>query len=449
VQESYGGPAAFKRFIDAAHRIGLAVVLDVVYNHLGPEGNYLGQFGPYFTDKYQTPWGQAVNFDGEGSAAVRDYFIHNALYWVRDFHIDGLRLDAVHAIYDDSERHILAEIAEAVHAAGRELRRTINVIAESDMNEVRIVLSGELGGYGLDAQWSDDFHHALHAAFTGERSGYYEDFGRIEDLAKALSSGFVYSGQYSSYRGRCHGSDCSDIPGRAFVVCAQNHDQIGNRVRGERLSHLVGIDDLKLAAGILLLSPFVPLLFMGQEYAETAPFLYFVSHGDPQLVEAVREGRKREFEAFAVQGEVPDAQDERTFLRSKLDHDLRGRGWHAAVFDWYRTLLAMRKSQPALARLDRERTTVELAGDGHTLLMWRWSADQDILAVFHLAGAAQTLTVAAEAGAWQKLLDSGDERSQGTGSSVPVSLESGGSIHLALRPKQCIVLSSVREQTAA
>jgi maltooligosyltrehalose trehalohydrolase len=331
VQNSYGGAAGFKRFIDAAHGLGLAVVLDVVYNHLGPEGNYLGQFGPYFTDRYRTPWGEAINFDGADNCPVRAYFVENALYWVRDFHLDGLRLDAVHAIHDNSHRHILAEIAEEVHACGRALHRTINVIAESDLNEVRIVLAGEIGGYGLDAQWSDDFHHALHAVFTGERSGYYEDFGRTEDLAKALSSGFVYSGQYSSYRGRCHGTDCTDIPGRAFVVCAQNHDQIGNRMKGERLSHLVAVDDLKLAAAILLLSPFVPMLFMGQEYADTAPFLYFVSHTDPQLVEAVRQGRKREFQAFLEQGDVPDAQDESTFARSTLNLGLRYAEWHAVV----------------------------------------------------------------------------------------------------------------------
>jgi maltooligosyltrehalose trehalohydrolase len=447
VQNSYGGPAGFRRLIDAAHHIGMAVILDVVYNHLGPEGNYLSQFGPYFTDRYETPWGQAVNFDGEGSAAVRDYFIQNALWWVRDFHIDGLRLDAVHAIYDNSDVHILAEMAEAVHACGRELRRTINLIAESDLNEVRIVLAGEFGGYGLNAQWSDDFHHALHAVFTGERSGYYEDFGRIEDLAKALASGFVYSGQYSNYRGRCHGTDCSGIPGRAFVVCAQNHDQIGNRMLGERLSHLVPVEDLKLVAGILLLSPFVPLLFMGQEYAETAPFLYFVSHGDPGLVAAVREGRRREFEAFAWRGEVPDPQDESTFLRSKLNHQLRDGGWHLVVLDWYRNLIALRRQQPALARLDRERTAVDLVGDGHTLLMRRWSADQEILAIFHISAEPQTLTIDAEAGLWDKLLDSAEERWLGNGSSVPVLVHSDGSTVVHLQPKQCMVLSSVRDKT--
>jgi maltooligosyltrehalose trehalohydrolase len=448
VQNSYGGPGGFKRFVDAAHGLGLAVVLDVVYNHLGPEGNYLGQFGPYFTDRYQTPWGQAINFDGNGSEAVREYFVENALYWVRDFHIDGLRLDAVHAIHDASDRHILADIADAVHACGRELRRTINVIAESDLNEVRIVLAGELGGYGLDAQWSDDFHHALHAVFTGERSGYYEDFGRMEDLAKALSSGFVYSGQYSTYRGRCHGTDCTDIPGRAFVVCAQNHDQIGNRMMGERLSHLIAIDDLKLAAGILLLSPFVPLMFMGQEYAETAPFLYFVSHTDRQLVAAVREGRKREFEAFAWRGEIPDAQDENTFARSKLNHDLRASGWHAVVLDWYRTLITMRRREPALARLDRERTTVELVGDGHALLMRRWSAGQEVLAVFNIGEGSRRLTVDGEAGRWTKLLDSAEERWLGRGSPVPALIESEGTIEITVEPKQCLVLASVRERSA-
>ena len=441
VQNSYGGVAGMKRFVNAAHALGLAVVLDVVYNHLGPEGNYLGQYGPYFTDRYQTPWGQAINFDGPDSAAVRDYFIQNAVYWIREFHIDGLRLDAVHAIYDASPTHVLTEIAAAVHRFAHESLRTVAVIAESDLNEARIVRSGEFGGYGLDAQWSDDFHHALHTVLTGESAGYYEDFGAVEHLASALANGFVYSGQYSLHRGRCHGTDCTDVPGRAFVVCAQNHDQIGNRMVGERLSHLVTFEDLKLASGILLMAPFVPLLFMGQEYGERAPFLYFVSHSDPGLIEAVRQGRKREFAAFAWRGEVPDAQDEATFLLSKLDATLRTSGWHAVLLRWYQRLLQMRRELPALASLNRQMCTVELLGSGNTIVLRRWSHGQQVTAVFYLGGERETVEVTA-GGVWHKLLDSDDEDWNGRGSAVG-SFVTGkqGAVRLELHPKQCVVFT--------
>lgn len=441
VQNSYGGAAGLKRFVDAAHALGLAVVLDVVYNHLGPEGNYLGQYGPYFTDRYPTPWGQAINFDGPDSAGVRDYFIQNAVYWIREFHIDGLRLDAVHAIHDSSPTHILTEIAAAVHQFAHESLRTVAVIAESDLNEARIVRSGEFGGYGLDAQWSDDFHHALHTVLTGESAGYYEDFGAVEHLASALANGFVYSGQYSLHRGRCHGTDCTDVPGRAFVVCAQNHDQIGNRMLGERLSHLVAFEDLKLASGILLMAPFVPLLFMGQEYGERAPFLYFVSHSDPGLIEAVRQGRRREFAAFAWRGEVPDAQDEATFLQSKLDPTLRTSGWHAVLLRWYQRLLQMRRELPALASLNRQMCTVELLGSGKTIVLRRWSHDQQVAAVFHFGAEQQSVEMTA-GGVWHKLLDSDDEDWNGRGSAVG-SFVTGrqGTVRFELQPKQCVVFT--------
>ncbi|HEX6879289.1 MAG TPA: malto-oligosyltrehalose trehalohydrolase [Terriglobales bacterium] len=441
VQHSYGGALGFKRFIDAAHRIGIAVVLDVVYNHLGPEGNYLGQYGPYFTDRYRTPWGEAINFDGPGSAGVREYFTQNALQWVSEFHIDGLRLDAVHAIHDSSASHILTEIAEAVHTYAQDHERTINVIAESDLNEERIVLSGDLGGYGLDAQWSDDFHHAVHTLLTGERAGYYEDFGQIEDVAKALASGFVYSGQYSKHRGRCHGTECAHLPGRAFVVCVQNHDQIGNRMMGERLSHLVSFADLKLAAAVLLLSPYVPLLFMGQEYGETAPFLYFVSHSDPRLVEAVREGRKREFAAFAWRGEVPDAQEEQTFGACKLNPDLRREGGHATLLDWYRELLRLRRELPSLSRLNRQTAAVDIIGSGHTVALRRWSQHEEVVAAFHFGIETEVVTLPAQPGEWQRILDSAAEVFRGPGTDKSRLVQNAdGRVELRLRPKQCVVL---------
>lgn len=314
VQNSYGGPEGLMRLVDACHRCGLAVFLDVVYNHLGPEGNYLGDFGPYFTDRYRTPWGLALNFDGADSDEVRRFFIENALYWLTEFHIDGFRLDAIHAITDKGALPFLEELAAAVHRRAERLGRRVYVIGESDLNDPRVIQPRVVGGYGLDGQWSDDFHHALHSLLTGERSGYYQDFGKLVHLARAFREGYVYTGQYSAYRRRQHGDWPRLCDACQFVVFAQNHDQVGNRARGERLSTLVSFDGLKLAAGMVLLSPFVPLLFMGEEYGETAPFLYFTSHSDPTLVEAVRKGRLEEFAAFGCEDEVPDPQDEATFL---------------------------------------------------------------------------------------------------------------------------------------
>jgi maltooligosyltrehalose trehalohydrolase len=442
VQPSYGGVDGLKRFVDAAHHAGIAVILDVVYNHLGPEGNYLSQYGPYFTDRYHTPWGQAVNFDGPDAAAVRHYFIQNALWWVKEFHIDGLRLDAVHAIFDASPRHILEELAEAVHSYGNESGRIINVIAESDLNDARLVRSVESGGYGLDGQWSDDFHHALHARLTNESDGYYKDFTAPGDLASALSRGFVYAGQYSAYRGSHHGSDCSDVPGHRFVVCAQNHDQIGNRMLGERLNHLVTFDDLKLAASVLLLSPYIPLLFMGQEYGEKAPFLYFVSHTDPALVQAVREGRRREFSAFSWRGEVPDPQAEETFARSRLDHNVRRDGIHRTLFAYHKELIRMRNAIAALARPDRERTRVDSVANDSVLVMRRWSDSEQALVIVHFGAATIDATLPAIPAMWTRLLDSAAARWRGPGSMMPVAVSSSDQLSLRLQPKQCIVLSA-------
>jgi maltooligosyltrehalose trehalohydrolase len=318
VQNSYGGPRALQRFVNAAHGHGLAVALDVVYNHLGPEGNYLGQFGPYFTNKYTTPWGRAINFDGAQSEPVRRFFIDNAIHWIEDYHIDVLRLDAIHGIFDFGAVHYLAELQMRVSDAAKRLGRDLTLVAESDLNDVRLLLGVERGGYGLRAQWSDDFHHSLHALLTKETRGYYGDFGRVTDLGIVLRDGWLYQGQYSASRKRRHGNSPRGIARSSFVVCVQNHDQVGNRALGERLSQLVSFEAQKLAAGLLLLSPFVPLLFMGEEYGETAPFLYFTDHADPDLVEAVRKGRRAEFEEFGWQEEVPDPQDAGTFEKAKL-----------------------------------------------------------------------------------------------------------------------------------
>ncbi|HVS09252.1 MAG TPA: malto-oligosyltrehalose trehalohydrolase, partial [Planctomycetota bacterium] len=359
VQASYGGSEGLRRLADACHARGLALILDVVYNHLGPEGNYLAEFGPYFSDRHKTPWGAAINFDGPDSDEVRHFFVQNALLWIREYHVDALRIDAIHGIVDTSAEPFLAELAGAVHALGRELGREVLVIAESDLNDPRVVRPRELGGHGLDAQWSDDFHHALHALLTGERSGYYEDFGRLDQLATAYRQGFVFTGQRSAHRRRRHGAPPDAVPGERFVVSAQNHDQVGNRALGERLSTLVPFEALKLAAGALLIAPFVPLIFMGEEYADPAPFLYFIDHSDPALIEAVRLGRRAEFAAFAWQADIPDPQSPTTFERSRPDPSLATHGRHAALRSLYRALLTLRREHPALSQLSRDDTTAD------------------------------------------------------------------------------------------
>jgi maltooligosyltrehalose trehalohydrolase len=342
--ESYGGPEGLKRLVDACHGRGLGVVIDVVYNHLGPAGNYLSSFGPYFTDRYATPWGQAVNLDGADSDEVRRFFIDNALMWLRDYHCDGLRLDAVHAIVDTSALHLLEEVAVEVEGLAAEVDRSLWVIAESDLNDPRLVWRREEGGYGMDAQWSDDFHHALHATLTGETSGYYEDFGSLADVGAALERAFVYDGRYSSHRRRRHGRSASGVPRWRFLGYLQNHDQVGNRAVGERSSHLMSTERLKIGAALVLLSPFVPMLFQGEEWGASTPFQYFTDHEDPELGKAVSEGRRREFAAFGWDPEaVPDPQDPATFERSKLDWSELDRQPHAELLRWHKDLIALRR----------------------------------------------------------------------------------------------------------
>jgi maltooligosyltrehalose trehalohydrolase len=434
VQDSYGGPSGLRRLVNACHRLGLAVILDVVYNHLGPEGNYLADFGPYFTDRYRTPWGAAVNFDGPGSDEVRRFYIENALYWITEFHIDALRLDALHAVFDYSAQPFLEDLATAVHDQADRMRRRVYLFAESDRNDPRLIRPRDRGGHGLDAHWNDDFHHVLHTLLTGEQFGYYQDFGRLEDLAGALREGFVYSGRYSAYRQRRHGASSSDVPAHRFVVFAQNHDQVGNRMGGERLSQLVSFERLKLAAGAVLLSPFIPLLFMGEEYGETAPFLYFISHSDPALIEAVRRGRREEFAAFAWQGEPPDPQDQATYLRCKLNHALRREGHHAVLFEFYKELLRLWKEVPALARLSKEQLEVGAYEKERVLFFRRWAGAGQVFAVFNFSKTPASLALPVPAGRWRKQLDSADERWQGSGSAAPNLLESEGQAMLVLSP---------------
>jgi len=344
---TYGGPQGMKRFVDACHRRGLAVILDVVYNHLGPEGNYLARFGPYFTDHYATPWGAAVNLDGFGSHEVRRFFLDNARMWLRDYRVDGLRIDAVHAFHDRSALHFVEELAQEVHRLGRGLGRHLVIIAESDLNDPRTTLPPEAGGHGMDAQWSDDFHHSLHALLTGEEQGYYRDFGGMKPLARALEEGFVQAGGMSRHRGRSHGRPFGKPRGDRLVSFAQNHDQVGNRALGDRLGHLISRDHLKAALAVTLLGPHIPLLFQGEEWAAGSPFQYFTDLRDPGLGRAVREGRRREFEAFGWDPEeVPDPQDPETHLRSVLDWDERDRAGNREVLEWTRSLLRLRKGEP-------------------------------------------------------------------------------------------------------
>jgi maltooligosyltrehalose trehalohydrolase len=346
-QSTYGGPEEMRRLVSTAHELGLAVILDCVYNHVGPEGNYLGAYGPYFTETYRTPWGKAVNYDGADSDEVRRFVIDNALYWITEFHIDGLRLDAIHGIFDFSARHILRDLSDAAHVQGDALGRKVRIIGESDLNDPRVVRDGQCG-HAMDSQWSDDLHHAIHARLTGESKGYYSDFGGVVHIARALKERFVFDGRYSASRKRRHGAPATDVSAEHFVVCAQNHDQVGNRARGDRLSTLVAFPQRKLAAALYLLSPYVPMLFMGEEYDETNPFLYFVSHGDNALVEAVRKGRRDEFKAFGWGEDIPDPQAEGTFLSSRLDRTRSSTPEGSAMLALYRALLKLRREERAL-----------------------------------------------------------------------------------------------------
>ncbi|MCA1830558.1 MAG: malto-oligosyltrehalose trehalohydrolase [Actinobacteria bacterium] len=408
VQNTYGGPPGLMRLVDAAHREGIAVILDVVYNHLGPEGAVHDRFGPYFTDRYRTPWGRAVNVDGPGSDEVRRYFIENALQWLVDLHIDGLRLDAVHGIFDTSPYPFLAELADAVAPTGKVL------IAESETNDRRVVTPRAHDGLGVDAVWSDDFHHAVHAIVTGEDDGYYCDYGSVELLARAYTDGFAYQGEYSAYRDRRHGSTAGGLLAERFVVAIQNHDQIGNRAFGERLDRLCSFAQRKLATGLLLTSPFVPLIFMGEEYGEEAPFLYFVSHTDRALLEAVRKGRAEEFAAFGWKDEPPDPGDEKTFLRCVLDRSLRNDGTHAHLYELYRTLLALR-ARPALATGHKENASVEC--DGSTMIARRHAGGDEVTIVFNLGDVATAVSIP---GARRRVaLDSEDARFGGSTPCVP------------------------------
>jgi len=353
---AYGGPDGLKRFVDACHAAGLAVLLDVVYNHLGPSGNYLGRFGPYFTTRYSTPWGPAVNLDGAGSSEVRRFFCDNALMWLRDYHFDGLRIDAIHAFFDLSAVPFLEQLAGEVKRLEAHLGRSLVLIAESDLNEPRVVTPTEAGGYGIDAQWSDDFHHALHSVLTGERAGYYQDFGTLGDVGRALENAFVFDGRRSLFRGRPHGRKPEGLPGWRFLGYLQTHDQVGNRAKGERSSRLMNVGRLKIGAAIVLCAPFIPMLFQGEEFGADTPFQYFTNHEEPDLARAVSEGRRKEFAAFGWKAaDIPDPQDPETFSRSKINWAELEREPHTSLLAWHKQLIALRRRTPEFAdgRLDQ------------------------------------------------------------------------------------------------
>lgn len=350
VEKAYGGPDGLKRFVDAAHARGLAVLLDVVYNHFGPVGNYTGKFGPYVTSKHCTPWGDAVNFEGAGSHEVRRFFLDNAVMWMRDYHMDGLRLDAIHEFIDRSAIHFLEQLSIETEALSAKLGRLLVLIAESDLNDPRVVTPREAHGYGIDAQWSDDFHHALFTVLHVEPGkGYYSDFGSFEILAKALNCVFVYDGGYSLYRSRNHGRPVEGLSAHRFLGYIQNHDQVGNRATGDRLEHIIGMNCAKVAAAIVLTAPFIPMLFQGEEFAASTPFQYFANHEDPAMAKSVSEGRRHEFAAFGWDPEqIPDPENPETFLRSKLNWNEIAEGKHAEMLDWYGKLIRLRRNSPSL-----------------------------------------------------------------------------------------------------
>jgi maltooligosyltrehalose trehalohydrolase len=439
-QNSYGGPESLQRFVNAAHEHGLAVALDAVYNHLGPEGNYLSAYGPYFTDRYRTPWGQALNFDDAGSDEVRRFFIENALYWLEDYHFDALRLDAIHGIFDFSAQHFLAELKSAVADLSKRLNRPMYLIAESDLNDSRILHAPELGGYGIDAQWSDDFHHSVHTLLTKETKGYYADFAGIAPLVKTLQAGWFYNGQYSENRQRSYGNSPAGISPSRFVVCNQNHDQVGNRAAGDRLNAQINLEAMKLAAGITLLSPFTPLLFMGEEYGETAPFQYFTSHGDPALVEAVRKGRRAEFAAFGWEQEVPDPQKEETFQRSKLNHAEKAQQPHRALLCFYQELIRIRKKY----KLGSPSTqTVEAIGDDAVLITRQTNIDQ-IALIFNFADRPLDLNRPELSGTWTPVIRSADSQWAGQQENVAPTLTIAESSRLQLSPQSLLVILRTR-----
>ncbi|PSL28332.1 malto-oligosyltrehalose trehalohydrolase [Chitinophaga ginsengisoli] len=434
VQHSYGGVNGLKRLVNTAHQHGIAVILDVVYNHLGPEGNYFSQYGPWFTEKYKTPWGPALNFDDAWCDAVRGYYIQNALMWLDEFHIDGLRMDAVHAIWDCSAKHFTAELSEKVDELQAILNKKKLLIAEIDLNSPRYITPRQEGGYGMHAQWIDEFHHALRSMLTGDLNGYYADFGGLAPLAKSFRDSYVYTGQYSTVRKRNFGVYPTERDYHQFIVFAQNHDQIGNRMLGERLNTLISFEAQKLAAAVLLLSPHVPMLFMGEEYGETKPFQFFTSHSDKDLIAAVTEGRRKEFASFAWEGEVPDPQSADTFNSCLLN-------WEAAseianpLTELYRFLIAFRRTRQAMQYTSRNSVKVYTPST-HLLVVKRSGPKDTLLLLFNFSEQSAQYVYHQE-GSLEKKFDSAAAVWNGPGSEAPDQVTSP--ITISLQPYSAIV----------
>jgi maltooligosyltrehalose trehalohydrolase len=408
---AYGGPLGLKRLVDACHREGLAFVLDVVYNHLGPEGNYLGEYGPYFTDRYRTPWGAAINFDGPQSDDVRRYFIENALYWLTEYHVDALRLDAIHEIFDFGAIHVLRELAEAFHHQARLLGREAWLIAESDLNDPRVINAPEIGGHGIDSQWNDDFHHSMHTLLTASRNGYFIDFGRIEDLRKALTDGFVYDGRRSIYRQRRHGASSRSNAGRQFVVFNQNHDQIANADAGRRLPELITPEQQRLAAVILICAPNLPMLFMGEEFGASAPFNYFTSFEDPTLARAVSEGRRREYEPYFRDRAFPDPQSPETFAGAQIDWDETARSPHRELLTLNRALILLRQQNRCLSNCRKDLTQVDVSEDERWIVVRRGDSSGESALIFgNFSSETRTIPMPREASGFELVLFTGEQR---------------------------------------
>jgi maltooligosyltrehalose trehalohydrolase len=440
IQNAYGTTQELKQLVDAAHRHGIAVILDVVYNHAGPEGNYLRDFGPYFTDKYKTPWGDCMNFDDAWCDGVRNYVLQNALMWLDEFHMDGLRLDAVHAIRDFSARHIMQELSIQVRYLEQKSGRKKVLIAELDLNDPRYISPMEKGGYGLDGQWIDEFHHALHAVITGETNGYYEDFGGLEKLAKSFQYSYVYTGEYSPHRKKHFGVEPSQNPYSQFVVFTQNHDQVGNRLLGDRFTTNLNPEALKLAAATLLLSPHVPFLFMGEEYGEKNPFMFFTDYSDKPLIEALVEGRRKEFSYFNWEGEVPNPQDEKVFMQSKLSWETET---VPGLLKLYRHLIELRKMHPALAGDERGVAVKNIQVRDNTLIFERHGNKQVLYIYLHFGHVSDKL-VHEPSLALKKLLDTSEPAWHGPGSMVTEIVKAGEPF--TLNPLSAVVFEQITNQ---
>ena len=410
VQNSYGGPQGLKKLVDACHQKGIAVILDVVYNHLGPEGNYFSQFGPYFTTRYHTPWGDAINFDDAWSDGVREYFSNNVIYWLEQYHIDALRCDAIHAIFDFGAVHFWEQVHQKIKQLEEKIGRRFYLIAESDLNNPKVIKMPEQGGYGFDAQWLDDFHHALYILVNPADKQRYYDFGSIEQLVKAYNEGFVHSGEWVKFRKKKFGASSANIPGDKFVIFIQNHDQIGNRAYGERLCMLLDFERLKLAAAAVLLAPYIPLIFMGEEYAEESPFLYFISHTDKDLIKAVQEGRKKEFEDFGFGEHTPDPQDENTFNQCKLQWNNRNKGHHGILLNWHKELINVRNSLLPFRNFEKRNMEARVISE-KAFVLFRHTAgmEQTVFCLFNFSDQEVAYVISSTA-SFNKTLDSKERK---------------------------------------